>query len=103
MPMIRHCITCVADKKSCPAIRHAGDDEERRYTSYSFLTSALHGVCGQRHAPAAIYPRERTHGTHWIGSWVGMRVGLDTKARGEIPCICRGSSPGRPICSQTQY
>jgi hypothetical protein len=30
---------------------------ERRYSSYSFLTSALDGVSGQRHAPAAIYPR----------------------------------------------
>jgi hypothetical protein len=27
---------------------------ERRYSSYSFMTSALDGVSGQRHAPAAI-------------------------------------------------
>jgi hypothetical protein len=27
---------------------------ERRYSSYSFLTSALDGVSGQRHAPAAL-------------------------------------------------
>jgi hypothetical protein len=25
------------------------------------------GVSGQRHAPAALYPGERTPGTHWIG------------------------------------
>jgi hypothetical protein len=30
---------------------------ERRYSSYSFTTSALDGVSGQRHAPAALYPR----------------------------------------------
>jgi hypothetical protein len=30
---------------------------ERRYNSYSFTTSALDGVSGQRHAPAALYPR----------------------------------------------
>jgi hypothetical protein len=27
----------------------------RKYSSYSFLTSALDGVSGQRHAPAALY------------------------------------------------
>jgi len=41
------------------------------------------GVSGQRHAPAALYPRERTPGTHWIGGWVGLRAGLDTEARGK--------------------
>jgi hypothetical protein len=30
---------------------------ERRYSSYSFTTSALDGVSGQHHAPAALYPR----------------------------------------------
>jgi hypothetical protein len=29
------------------------------------------------HAPAALPPRERAPGTHWIGGWVGPRVGLD--------------------------
>jgi hypothetical protein len=28
----------------------------RRYSSYSFTTSALDGVSGQRHAPAALLP-----------------------------------------------
>ena len=31
---------------------------------------------GQRHAPAAPYPRERP-GTHCTGGWVGLRAGLD--------------------------
>jgi hypothetical protein len=30
---------------------------ERKYSFYSFLTSALVGVSGQRHAPAVLYPR----------------------------------------------
>jgi hypothetical protein len=30
------------------------------YSYYSFLTSALEEVSGQRHAPTAIYPRQRT-------------------------------------------
>jgi hypothetical protein len=59
------------------------------------------GVSGQRHAPAALNPREWTAGTHWIGGWVGIRAGLDTEARGKILCHCRGSNPGRPVCSQT--
>jgi hypothetical protein len=28
----------------------------RRYSSYSFMTSAINGVSGQRHAPAALLP-----------------------------------------------
>jgi hypothetical protein len=27
----------------------------------------------QRHAPAALYPRKRTSGTHWIRGWVGLK------------------------------
>jgi hypothetical protein len=42
--------------KNCPATRHGGTWGERRYSSYSYLTSALDGVSGQRHAPAALYP-----------------------------------------------
>jgi len=33
-------------------------------------------VRGQRHAPAAPFPRERP-GTHCTGGWVGLRAGLD--------------------------
>jgi hypothetical protein len=40
-----------------PATRHGGAWGERRYSSYSFTTSALDGVGGQRHASAALYPR----------------------------------------------
>ena len=32
---------------------------------------------GQQHAPAALYPREKT-GTHCTGGWVGPRAGLDS-------------------------
>ena len=40
------------------------------------MTTALEGVRGQRHAPAALYPRERP-GTHCTGGWVDPRAGLD--------------------------
>jgi hypothetical protein len=57
------------------------------------------GVRGQRHAPAALYPRERTPGTHCTGGWVGPRAGLDTEATGKIFSPLPGiepRSPGRP-------
>jgi hypothetical protein len=54
------------------------------------------GVSGQHHVPAALYPEERTPGTHWIGGWVGPRAGLDIGARKE-------SKPGRPVRSLTIY
>ena len=34
------------------------------------------GVCGQRHAPAALPPGKKL-GTHCIGGWMGPRAGLD--------------------------
>jgi hypothetical protein len=58
-------------------------------------------LSGQRHASAALYDREWTPNTHWIGGWVGLRAGLGTEARVKIICLCRGSSSGRPVCSET--
>jgi hypothetical protein len=55
------------------------------------------GVSGQRHTRAALCPGERTPGIHCTGGWVGLRVGLDTEARGKVFCPCRGSNPDRPV------
>jgi len=51
-------------------------------------------VRGQRHAPAAPYPRERA-GTHCTGGWVGLRTGLDRfgKSRPYRDSIPGPSSP----------
>jgi hypothetical protein len=71
------------------------------YNSYSFSTSVLDGVSGERHAPAALYPQ-----AHCAGGWVGLRAGLDTEARGKILLPLSGiepQSPGRPLRSQTLY
>jgi hypothetical protein len=38
------------------------------------------GLGGQPHAPAALYPEERTPVIHWIVGWVGLRAGPDTEA-----------------------
>ena len=42
------------------------------------------GVRGQRHAPAALYPRERTGG-HCTGCCVGPRAGLDRCGKSRLP------------------
>ena len=41
-------------------------------------------VRGQRHAPAALYPRKRT-GTHCTRDWVGHRAGLDRCGKSRPP------------------
>jgi hypothetical protein len=64
------------------------------------------GVSGQRHAPAALCPGERTPDTPWTGGWVGPRAGLDTEVGGKNPLPLSGiepRSPGRPVRSQTLY
>jgi hypothetical protein len=85
------------EKSKSLATRHGDAWRKRRYSSYSFLTSALYGGSGQCHAPAALCPWKRTPGTHWTGGWVGLRAGLDTEARGKILFPGLGSKPDRPV------
>jgi hypothetical protein len=47
---------------------------ERMYSSYSFTISALDGVSGQRHAPAALYSRGKDPSTHWTGGLALIKV-----------------------------
>ena len=47
-----------------------------RVVGLPFLATALEGVRGERHAPAALYPRERP-GTHCTRGWVDPKAGLD--------------------------
>ena len=54
---------------------------------------------GQRHVPAALYPRERS-GTHCTGGWVGPRAGLDMCGKSR-PTGFRSSD--RPARSQSLY
>jgi hypothetical protein len=61
------------------------------------------GVSGQHHAPAALYSRERTLGTHSIGGWVGHRACLDAGTGRKNPLPLSGiepRSPDRPARSQ---
>jgi len=80
-----------------PRTGHVGpeeEEEEERYSSTLSLTSALDGVGGQRHAPAALLPGKRP-GTQCIGGWAGPRAGLDEcgKPRPHQDSIPRPPSP----------
>jgi len=48
------------------------------------MITALEGVRGQRHAPAAIYTRERPS-THCTGGWVDPSAGLDRCGKSRPP------------------
>jgi hypothetical protein len=54
-------------------------------------------VSGQLHAPAALSPRERAPGTHWVGGWVISRTVLDAVVKRKIPSPRRESNPRAPI------
>jgi hypothetical protein len=62
-------------------------------------------VTGQRHAPAALYPRGKDPpGTHFTGGWVGPSVVLNIEVRRKILLPLPGIEPrwpGRPVRSQT--
>jgi hypothetical protein len=50
------------------------------------------GVSGQRHAPVALYPREKTPGTHYTGGWVGPDPVWTQRLEEKSFCLCRGSN-----------
>jgi hypothetical protein len=73
--------------------RHAGVWGERTYSSYSFSTSALDGLSGQRHARPRFSPGERTSSNHCTGDWVDLRASLDYyKRKIRFASIARSSS-----------
>ena len=57
------------------------------------------GVGGQHYAPAALPPGKRP-GTHFIGGWVGPRVGVDGCGKLARTGI---RSPDRPVRSESLY
>jgi hypothetical protein len=52
---------------------------------------------GQCQAPAALYPRGKDPGTHCTGGWMGLRAGLDTKAKWKILLPLPGIDLDRPV------
>jgi hypothetical protein len=94
---------CSYWKTSCPTTCHEGAWGKSKYSSYSFLTSALDGEWSASRLGLALFPGK---GTHCTGGWVNPRAGLDTEARGKILSPLPGIellSPGRPARSQTLY
>ena len=69
------------------------------YSSTLSLTSALDGVGGQRHTPAALAPR-KGNGTHCTGGWVGPTAGLDKCGKFYLYEI---RSPDRPSRSESLF
>jgi hypothetical protein len=49
-----------------------------------FLTLALVGGEWSASHLGRFAPGERTPGTHWVGGWVGPRIGLDDVERRKI-------------------
>jgi hypothetical protein len=61
--------------------------------SHAFLISALGGGKWSASRPGSFIPRERDPGIHWIGGWVGPRIGLDAVVWRKIPRPYLDSNP----------
>jgi hypothetical protein len=70
---------------------------ERRYSSYSFTTSALDVGKWSASRPGRALSPGKGPGTLWTGGWVGFRAGLDTEAREKSVRFCRGLNLDRPV------
>jgi hypothetical protein len=67
------------------------------YSSTHSLTWALGGGEWSDPRPGRFTPRERDPGTHWIGSWVAPRAGLDAVVKRKVPSPRRESNPRTTI------
>ena len=100
-----HCIKVIGKLNPCTGTealyRPYGLQGEQRYSSTLPWPRHQKGVRSQRHAPAALYPRERP-GTHCTGGLVGPRAGLDRfgKSRRHRDSIHGPSSP-QPVAIPT--
>jgi hypothetical protein len=67
------------------------------YSSTHSFNLTLDGGGWSASRPGRFIPRERLPGTHWIGSWVGSRAGLDPVVKRKIPSPLRELNPRTPI------
>jgi hypothetical protein len=67
--------------------------------SHEFLTSAPDTGVWSAARPGRFTPGERAPGTHWIECFVGPTAGLYAVMKIKIPCPCRESNAGHPVCS----
>jgi hypothetical protein len=71
------------------------------YSCYSFTTSALDGVSGQRHAPAAIYP---SLPIGQVAGWAPEPIWTQKLEEDPLPVLgIEHGLPGRPFRCQTVY
>jgi hypothetical protein len=70
----------------------------RKYSSYSFSTSALDGVSGQRHAPTALYPRGKEPPVPIVqeAGWA-PEPSWTQRLQEKSFRLCRGSNLDRPM------
>jgi hypothetical protein len=85
-----------------PATCHGGTLCERRYSSYSFLTSALEGSEWSASCPSHTLPLGNEPPVPIVQE-AGLAPEPVWMQRGSILCFCRGSNPGHPVHSQTLY
>jgi hypothetical protein len=88
-------IAKMLELKSSPATRHWGALKEKRYSSYSFMTSALDGVVSVTPRPR-FTPRERTPVPIVQNGWASEPMWTH-RLEETFFRLCRGSKPDRPV------
>jgi hypothetical protein len=63
---------------------------------HASLTLTLDGGEWSASRPSRFTPRDRAPGTHWIGSWVGRRAGLDAVVKRKILSLSQDSNSNHP-------
>jgi len=57
----------------------------------------------RRRLVISFIPGKIAPGTHWIGSWVGLRADLDAVVKRKITILCWSSNPDHPARSPYRY
>jgi hypothetical protein len=86
---------CILKLSHYTPLSHLG---ERKYSSCSFSTSAIGGgVWSASRTGCSLAPGKGPPVPIVQEAGSGYRAGLDTEARGKVPCLCRGSNLDRPV------
>jgi hypothetical protein len=98
MPITSWIILHQLVKKSSPVTRHGGAWGKRRYSSYSFTTSALDGGEWSASHPGRALPLEKGPPVPIVqeAGWAPEPVWTQ-RLQKKILCPCRGSNPDRPV------
>jgi hypothetical protein len=79
-----------------PVLKHLNTTPCRRMREWRYSsTLALDGGEWSASSPDRFTTEETTSDAHWIGNWVGSRIGLNTVDMRQI-LQCRESKPDRP-------